>query len=126
MAFLRKLKQMITKTMAHRDKPDFREAQRDLCSRCISELMNGDSLYAILGNKPLYGWDSDCSICSDIIKNPIAIQSCDSRNEGHVFCKSCIQESMRYIGVMCPFCRRVVSVGLLQEVEWQYLVWEEL
>ena len=54
--------------------------------------------------------DKTCSICLDDIKNPIKMDGCT-----HVFCKTCIADSVFHGNMTCPCCRTHMGVDVLAE-----------
>lgn len=50
-----------------------------------------------------------CSICLDIIKNPVVVVECD-----HVFCHRCLWLQLRYDS-RCPLCHTEIPIEFEQE-----------
>jgi hypothetical protein len=54
--------------------------------------------------------DVTCAICLDDIKNPLKLSGCR-----HVFCKTCIADSMFHANFACPCCRAHVGAPAIKE-----------
>ena len=54
--------------------------------------------------------DKTCSICLDDIKDPMKMGGCT-----HVFCKSCITESVMHRNMNCPYCRTNVGLDVISK-----------
>jgi hypothetical protein len=54
--------------------------------------------------------DKTCSICLDEIKDPLKMDGCT-----HVFCKTCIVESVMHCNMKCPYCRANVGLDVISK-----------
>jgi len=54
--------------------------------------------------------DKTCPICLDDIKDPIKMGGCT-----HVFCKTCITESVMHNNMNCPYCRSNVGLDVISK-----------